>query len=242
MNQILYTGGKNKRGGSSDTKKILLFFVFFIIIFGICLIVAGTNMLSKVKPVNKNETNTLSNQIDTNTTNNTSTENPNTIKSKIKVGFTSQVGAVKVVVDSNRKIASVSYWWDEEEPTNVEPDDTKYEVEIPSKQGTHTLNIKVTDESGYVKTEEQIVIGDSGPELTLSTDGVSNYVINVKDDEEVDRIVIVLNGETQEIKVNSKEFEYKVPIPQGYSLIDVTAYNLNELSTNKKGKITNFGG
>ena len=240
MNQILYTGGKNKKSGGSDTRKILIFFVFFIIIFGICLIVAGVNLLNKVKPVNKNETNTLNNEISTNTANNTSDET--SIKSNIKVKFASQVGAVKVTITSNKNIESISYWWDEEEPIVVEHDDTKYEVEIPSKQGTHTLNIKVTDESGYVKAEEQIVIGDSGPELTLSTDGVSNYVIKVKDDEEVDRLVIVLNGERQEVEVNSKDFEYKVPIPQGYSLIDVTAYNLNELSTNKKGEISNFGG
>jgi hypothetical protein len=44
------------------------------------------------------------------------------------------------------------------------------------------------------------------------------------------------------VEVNEKEIEYKVPIPQGYSLIDVTVYNINDISVNKKAKITNFGG
>ena len=107
------------------------------------------------------------------------------------------------------------------------------------------MHIEITDIEGYTETIKQVVIGASEaelPELKISTDGVSNYVITVKDAEEIDKIVIILNGETQEVKVNAKEFEHKIAIPQGNSLIDVTVYNTNGLSTNKKAKITNFGG
>jgi len=238
MNQILYTGGKNKKGGTIDAKKIIIIFVIFLIIFGVCLIGLGLYLKGKVKPGDTTGSTTGNNIGNTDTPINP--EEPE--KSKIEIEFESQVGAVKVIINSNKNLSEVSYWWDEEEPTVVETEETQYEVEIPSKQGTHTLYIEVTDEAGYLKTEEQVVIGDAGPEVTISTDRVSNYIIKAKDDEKLDKIVIVLNGETQEIDVDSKEFEHKVAIPQGYSLIEVTAYNLNGLSTKKKAKISNFGG
>lgn len=233
MNQILYTGGKNKGSKMSETQKIIIFSVIFIIIFAICLIAVGANLLNKVKTGENN------NVAGSNVANNTPTE---TVKSDIKVEFESEVGGVKVIVTSTKEIKTFSYWWDEEEPTTVDVLDTVYETIIKSKQGTHKLNVEVTDEVGNIKTEEQTVIGDSGPELTLSTDRISNYIIKAKDDGEIKKVVIVLNGETEEIEVNSKEFEYKVPIPQGYSLIEVTVYNINGITTTKKGQITNFGG
>ena len=231
MNQILYTGGKNKKGSSIDLQKIIIFFVILIIIFAICAIAVGINLLGKVKNPDIGNENTVGNI----------TETP-VVESNIEVEFESKVGAVKAVVASKLKINTLSFWWDDEEPITKEINNTTYEIEIPSKQGTHTLKMKITDENGYVKELSQRVIGDTGPELTISTDRVSNYVITAKDDEKINRIVIILNGETQEIEVNDKEFQYKVAIPQGDSLIDVTVYNLNELSTNKKAKIKNFGG
>ena len=65
MNQILYTGGKNKRGSSVDIKKIIIFFVVLIIIFAIAAISIGINLLVKVKNENKGNA----------TTNNTNTTN-----------------------------------------------------------------------------------------------------------------------------------------------------------------------
>lgn len=236
MNQILYTGGKNKKNGISDEKKIVIFFVIFIIIFALCIIGVGANLISKVKT---GDTNTINNNNNVGNTTNTTPETP--LDSNITVKFESQVGGVKMTVSCDINIETISYWWDEEEPTTVEVSDKKYETVITSKQGTHTLKVEVTDEKGYTKTVSQLVIGDAGPEVSISTDRISNYVITVKDDERVDKIVIVLNSETQEVEVNAKEFEYKVAIPEGDSVISVTAYNLNGLTTNKKAKITNFG-
>ena len=239
MNQILYTGGKNKKGGFGDIRKIIIFFVVLIIIFAIIAIAIGVNLLSKVK--NENKGNMVGNTTANNTTN--TTPEP-VVESEIKIDFESQVGAVKVIVTSNLKIQNIVYWWDEEEKTTIEVNEAEHEFEIPSKHGTHELHIEVTDIEGYTETIKQVVIGASEaelPQLTIGTDGVSNYVITVTDAEEVDKIVIILNGETQEVKVNAKEFEHKVAIPQGDSLIDVTVYNVNGLSTNKKAKITNFG-
>ena len=85
MNQILYTGGKNKGSKMSETNKIVIFLVVFIIIFAICLIAVGGNLLNKVKT---NENNTSG----SNQTNSTPGE---TVKSDIKIEFESEVGEVQ---------------------------------------------------------------------------------------------------------------------------------------------------
>lgn len=255
MNQILYTGGKKGKIGTNDTTKVVIVFVILIVVFAICLIGIGINLFTKVK----NETGTDIGDLDKpgqSGSTNTIVDKPGgiekpdkpeepkepEIKSKISIKFDSQLGGVQLKVTSRQKLKSISYWWDEEEPTIIESEENEYEVVITSKQGTHTLNVEVIDQNDTVETAEQLVIGDSEPELQISTDGVSNYVIKAKDDQEIKRIVITLNGEKQEIEVGDKQIEHKVPIPQGYSLIEVTVYNINEISVTKKAKITNFGG
>ena len=49
-----------------------------------------------------------------------------------------------------------------------------------------------------------------------------------------------MKKESNKQKINATEFEYKVKIPQGDSVIEATVYNLNELVNTKRGKITNF--
>lgn len=232
MNQILYTGGKKGKSGMANSKKTVIVFIVFIIIFAICLIGIGANLLIKVK--NKNSNNNVGN----------TTQNPvdEQEKSNIEIEFESLLGEVKVKIKSDINLQNITYWWDEDEVTKIETNEKEYEVIIPSKQGTHKLNVEVIDENGGIEKASPTIIGDSEPKVTILTDGVSNYVITASDDEKITKLVIDLNGEIEEIEVDAKEIEYKVPIPQGDSLIQVTVYNLNGISVTKKAKITNFGG
>ena len=129
--------------------------------------------------------------------------------------------------------------------TSVErPKPSPDEAIIESKPGTHQLTLSITDIDGYEKILDQEVIGrivdDTVPELTIGTDGVSKYVINAKDDQKITKIVVVLNEEVIEIPVEQKEYTYEVEIPEGDSLIEVTAYNLNYLSIKKSAIIKGF--
>ena len=234
MNQILYTGGKKEKRHrtrtNSSMQKIIIFFVIFIVIFAIALIAVGANLLNKVEAP-KNETGN----------NNTVTEDP-VVQSNIKIKFSSVADGVKLNVTSALEIKTIEYWWDEETPTTIEATGTEHEVVVQTKQGTHTLNVKVTDTNEHQETKQQLVIGDVEPELTIATDGISNYVVKAKDDEQLTKMVIKINDQTEEIEINDKTFEKLVAIPTGDSIIDVTVYNLNGLSVNKKAKITNFQG
>ena len=235
MNQILYTGGK-KRKKSTNIKSNVIVFAVLIIMFGIALIGIGANLLGKIE-VPKNEIG--NNNISGNTNNNTTPEEP-AIQSKIEIKFSSVADGVKLNVNSALQIKSLEYWWDEETPTTVVVEGNENETVIPSKQGTHTLTVKVIDINEYIETKEQLVIGDSEPEVTIGTDGISNYVVTAKDDEQLTKVVIKVNEKVEEIEINAQTFEKLVPIPEGESIIEVTAYNLNGLSINKKAKVTNF--
>lgn len=231
MNQILYTGGKKgKNVSNSGMRKIIIFFVFFIVVFAIGLIAISINLLGKVEK-DKNE---VSN-------NNTVTEEPIIEQGNIEIKFSSVEDGVKLNIISNIEIATMEYNWDEEEPTAIELGNvTEYETVIPTKQGTHTLKVYVEDIKGNKDNKEQLVIGDTEPEVTIGTDRISNYVVKASDDEQLTKIIIKINDELKEIEINDKEFEISLPIPTGNSIIDVTVYNLNGLSVNKKAKITNF--
>lgn len=230
MNQILYTGGKKRNNGNNtDMRKIIIFFAIFIVVFAISLIAIGANLLNKVETP-KNEV----------ANNNTTPEDP-VIEGKIEIKFSSVEDGVKLNIISNIEIQTVEYCWDEEELTTIElGNETQYETIIPTKQGTHTLKVYVVDINGNEENKEQLVIGDTEPELKIGTDRISNYVVKASDDEQLTKIIIKVNDEIQEIEINDKEFEKLVPIPVGESIIDVTVYNLNGLSVNKKAKITNF--
>ena len=242
MNQILYTGGRKgkrqKSGGISSVQKIIIFFVIAIMTFAIALIAIGANLLNKVEAP-KNEASNSNTSGNGTSNNNTVPEEP-VVQSNINIKFSSVADGVKLNVTSTLEIKTIEYWWDEETPTIIETEGTEHEVVVQTKQGTHTLNVKVTDINEHEETKEQLVIGDVEPELTIGTDGISNYVVKAKDDEQLTKIVIKVNDQVEEIELNDKTFEKAVPIPIGDSIIDVTVYNLNGLSVNKKAQIKNF--
>lgn len=230
MNQILYTG-KGKKNNNSMNKTIIIFAII-IIIFAICLISIGVYIFSKTK-INENVEEMPVDEI----------EEPVVEESIFEIYFSALSGKVKVNIESENKIESANYRWDEEEEIDIELGDDEYSIETQieaTKQGTHMLYITVTDIEGNTETKEQKVIGASEPEVKISTDGVSNYVITVKDDEEITKMIIDLNGVKTEVEVNEAEYEYKIAIPEGDSVIEVTAYNINNLTATKKAKITGF--
>lgn len=243
MNQILYTGGKNRKNSAASTQKIIIIFVVLIVIFAICAIALGINLLNKVHSENVGDKKPGT-SLDDGQNDNKIPNEENKPKDYLAITFASEIDGVKINIESltDAKIETISYWWEDEEKTTIEVADTEYEKIIKSKSGTHYLYVQAIDENGNQKDAKQLVIGDSGPEVKIGTDGVSNYVVKVKDDEKITKIEVTLNGQLETIEVNDKEYEYVIAVPIGDSLIEVTAYNLNGLSTTEKAKVKNFGG
>lgn len=228
MNQILYTG-KNK--SKADVNKILKIFTVLLVIFAICFIALGVYLYNGTRQ-----------QEDLGNTTPEPQPEPE-IESKIDIAFSSITDGVRIRIKSNLEISSATYRWDEEPENNIELGSDLNEIvkEVGIRQGIHTLYVTVVDEKGNQQTKEQQVIGDKEPELVITTDGVDSFVIQAKDDEKLLRIKITLNDEViLEQELDTTEFEYKVKIPQGDSLIEATVYNLNELVNTKRGRITGF--
>ncbi len=226
MNQILYTG-KNK--SKTDVSKVLKVFTAILVIFAICFIALGIYLYNGTRPQEE-------------IVNNKPEPEPK-VESKIDIAFSSIADGVRIKIKSNLQVTSATYRWDDEPENTIDIGSNLNEIikEIAIKQGIHKLYVTVVDEEGNTQTKEQPVIGDKEPDLVITTDGVNNFIIQAKDDESLSRIKIVLNDEViLEQELNTATFEYKVEIPQGDSVIEATVYNLNDLVSTKKGRITGF--
>lgn len=229
MNQILYTG-KNK--SKADVNKVLRIFTVLLVIFAICFIAFGVYLYNGTR------------QRDDLASNQPIEEPEPKVESKIDIALASIVDGVRIRIRSNLEIATATYRWDDEPENNIEVDrESKADIikEVPIKQGTHMLYITVIDSEGNKQTKEQEVIGDKEPELVITTNGTDKYIIRAKDDEKLSRIKITLNNEVVlEQELDTAEFEYTVTIPQGDSLIEVVAYNINDIVNTKRGRITGY--
>ena len=229
MNQILYTG-KNK--SKADVNKVLRIFTVLLVIFAICFIAFGVYLYNGTR------------QRDDLASNQPIEEPEPKVESKIDIALASIVDGVRIRIRSNLEIATATYRWDDEPENNIEIDrESKADIikEVPIKQGTHMLYITVIDSEGNKQTKEQEVIGDKEPELVITTNGTDKYIIRAKDDEKLSRIKITLNNEVVlEQELDTAEFEYTVTIPQGDSLIEVVAYNINDIVNTKRGRITGY--
>ena len=235
MNQILYTGKKEKQ---TNIKAVIIVFVIILIVFAILFVLLGTYLFNGTKQDVIGNNPTQEQNPDQEGTIGTEVE-----ESEIEITFASITDGVQITIESNVEIESATYRWDEGEENDIEIGSETKEIvqEVEIKQGKHILYVTVTDKNGHTEAQEQTVIGDKEPEVAITTDGISNYVVKAKDDEQLSRIIIVINGETiLEKELDSEEFEYSVEIPEGDSVIEATVYNVNNLKSTKKGKITGF--
>ena len=93
--------------------------------------------------------------------------------------------------------------------------------------------------SNNTETKEQEVNGVTKPKLDITTDGSDNFIINVSDEQGLEKLEIVINGEKYRLKLDGrKELEYKYPIRDGENKLEVTVYNQSNVTQTKKVKVT----
>lgn len=155
------------------------------------------------------------------------------------IRLSSEQNAIRVKIESKTSnIAYVSYFWDNDEPK-------KYTINAPNTQSTleikeagdHILTITAVDDKGNEATKVQKVIGVKAPEVKVTTDG-ENFIIRASDEDEIDKVVINLNGQVTEKATNQKQYEEKVKAENGENRIIVTVYNKNGITKTSKIKWT----
>lgn len=147
---------------------------------------------------------------------------------------------IQATITSTINIDYIRYYWDndEENATKYSCNDIKYVTQIEVKEGTHTLFIEAVDIEGHVANKIQKVIGDTKPEIEVTTDG-ENFIIKATDDESLSKIEIKLNSNdiiTEEI--NQKEYTKYVKLEEGVNKIAIRVYNKNGIYSIEKIKYT----
>ena len=164
-----------------------------------------------------------------------------TAQGNIDIEFESQTnGTVKVVVQSQEQLSYMTYRWDDEEEQRVDINDTSIEqdIQVPTT-GLHTLTVNVVDQNNRTETKQQEVQGTTVPEVDITTDGSSHFIINAHDDTGLKEVRFIIN-ETGKYKLEldgRTDFEYQYGLEPGENRLEVIVYNQDGQSTTKKVKV-----
>ena len=162
------------------------------------------------------------------------------------INFEVSGSKIKIMYEGDTKVSYITYRWDDEDEKKIDINDTVVNQEIEALKGLHTLTVVVVDENNKTDTKSQKINGVSKPNLTIdSNDDNTKFVVDVSDDEELNRIEIVLNGDRENkyvIKLEDfhvKEFNYTLPIDleTGENVIEVTVYNASGITTVQNGQL-----
>ncbi len=223
MNQILSVDNtknqkmkKNKIRNSAplEINIILKFFSIVLLIFGIFLI--GTGSYSMYKESAQKITNT---------------------KPVIYVEQTTETD-VLLRVTHDKAIDKVYYYWNEEEPTQVQVNGRK-QVETPIQlpTGTNTLNVYASDANGQeieykkvytVKGDINIDITAEGNNIKVAVDGKEQLLyMTYRWDEE----------EETKVDINDTSKEQIIEIPKGLHTLTVIVVDENNKTETKKQEV-----
>ncbi len=158
----------------------------------------------------------------------------------IGISFDSANEKVKIIVQSTKVISYITYRWDENIENTVEVNDTKFEKEIETQKGTHTLTVVAVDENNKSEIAKKIVVGATRPTIDVTVEENEYYLIKVVDENELVKVEIITEDGTDTLEATGKEFEHKVQLKSNNdNKMIIRAYNSNEKAmAEKKVKCT----
>lgn len=235
MNQILdYNPNKSSGGGSSGSDKVTRVFALILICFAICLAGVGVYNLMGNKTKTEAPTSSVTQaKITVEKTQSTKEENKEVILIK---------------VSHDKVIKKLIYSWDSDKETTLQGDEkSTMEREIPSCQGTHTLNIKVVDVDGGETIHQETIeslMGDDlvAPEIKLSVTDSKKLKITAVDETEISYVTYRWN-DSEEMRVDvseedKKKIEFEIDIKKGQNDIFVVAVDANNRTAHKEQAFT----
>ncbi len=221
MNQILSvklpdkdknmkTPNYNKRQ-PSDIKSVIKFFVIVLILFGIILIGVGiyTLYMKYIDEIANTKPTIGVNKLDDD--------------------------SINIKIDHDKTIVQLAYSWNGEEEVELDTDGKKnIEQEITIEQGTNKLRIKAIDINGQEAIFEQefTLVGNISIDLQKEE---NNIKVLLDSDENISYLTYRWDdGEETKIDINSKQFEYLIPIIVGEHTLTIKAVDENNKSTIKE--------
>lgn len=154
---------------------------------------------------------------------------------------------VKIVAKDETELRYIMYKWNDEDNTVVEVrEDSKKQIEekIAILKGENTLTIIAVDSAGNETEKKQVFKGVKKPTIEVTQQN-DELIIKVKDEENIQKIEINLNGklastdsEGTGTPLNIKEAELVQKLEAGQNNITITVYSVNGLSEQITKNIT----
>ena len=149
---------------------------------------------------------------------------------------------VKVTATDETALSYITYRWNEEDETKVEPNETenaKIETNIEIKRGQNTLTIIAVDSSNNTKTTDEIFEGRVKPLLQVYVTQDGYLLMKASHEVGVKQIDFTLNGQAYSVQYpEAPEMTYQHPLDEGYNLISVTAYSVEDTQETFEGQCT----
>ena len=146
---------------------------------------------------------------------------------------------MKVSITGKDELSYFTYRWDDEEETKIEINDTSIEETIDIPKGLHTLTVIAVDINNTTETKEQDIQGVTRPKLEVTTDGGDNFIIRATDEEGLQKVEFIIN-EDEKYMLNldgRTELEYAYPLHDGENKLEVTVYNVNDISETSRVRL-----
>lgn len=219
----------SKTSNTIDIKKILIF-------FGIALILVGLT-LAIVNGIN---------------TSNTISNNTPVQYTEPEVLFANDISddETEVTINHDKAITSLKYNWNDLEEINVSTYNRSSVVQtIPIPDGTNTLTLKITDESGYTTTASKTFVKeDINIKFSFTILG-KTLKIKTEDSNEMAYISYMWNSDNStknvvnmaETAEDKKVLEAEIEIPKGKNTLTVTATNKKGQSKTKNQEVEGVG-
>lgn len=218
LNQILYTGGKQK--GPIEINKIIKFFAIVIIIFGI--IIAGQAVYRML---------------------NNKAEEQTPVNTEPSVEISQVDNMVQISISHDKAIDKIYYSWNEEEEVTLQGMGRTNLIEsIDLPVGNNTLVVRILDASGYeVRYEKRFVLEETTPKPQIEFAVSGNNVKVVITSENPLAYITYRWNDDEEQRIDAAEgsknrMETEIEIKKGENKLTVIAVDENNRTQTKEQK------
>lgn len=162
---------------------------------------------------------------------------------KIKISTEEKKNKLKIVVESELPLDTITYMWDGEEEVIVEAENEEtMEISIDAKRGDNSITIIGKDIEGNTNTITKSVIGKLNPEIDVYKDGeklcmkISHYLGFKKVEFSVNGKVYTYDENYSDYDDEKQELEYYFNLKEGENTVAIIAISNEETEATYAGK------
>ena len=146
---------------------------------------------------------------------------------------------VIITATDETEMASLQYYWGEEEPTLIEAEEGEMTIEatVEVRKGINSLTVVAEDTSGNTETVTKTYNGITKPEINVVREG-NSLIIHVTDEDGIQYVDVDLNNQQYRLNMEDKgkKLTYTFEMVNGNNILKIVAYNINGYSSTFDGE------